>query len=130
MKIQLKKVSLMLIAICLFVSVGITAQEKSKKDAAKKVEKEFKVPMKLLKAYVGTYSFENGIGAVITLEKGKLYGAQADSGEPPMHLFAISKTKFMLKAMGADLEFDLNEKGKVLGLTFYQQGQEMFGTKD
>jgi hypothetical protein len=134
MKKQISKISVILFALCLFVTTVSQAQDASNKEKAvkkvEKVEKEFKVSAKLLKSYVGTYSFENGMGAVITLEKGKLYGAQADSSEPPMHLFAVSKSKFMLKELGAELEFNVNEKGKVVSISFYQQGQEMVGTKD
>ncbi len=96
----------------------------------KKVKTEYKNSKKVLASFVGTYSFDNGAGAEVTLKEGKLYGAQAGSGEEPMHLVAVSKNKFKLVEMGAEIEFDVDGKGKVTGLTFFQQGQEMSGTKD
>ena len=123
MKAQVSRFSILLFVMSLFFTTISNAQET-------KTEKEFKVSAKVLKKYVGTYSFENGIGADITLENGKLYGAQIDSDQPAIHLFAMSKTKFLLKAMGAEIVFDVNEKGVVKGFSFFQQGQEMYGTKD
>jgi len=32
--------------------------------------------------------------------------------------------------MGAEIVFTTNDKGAVIGLTFYQQGQEMSAVKD
>jgi hypothetical protein len=83
-----------------------------------------------LKTYIGTYSFDQGIGAEISLKEGKLYGTQAGSGQPPMHLFAVSKTRFKLKAMDAEIIFNSNDKGLVVSITFSVQGQEMEGVKD
>jgi hypothetical protein len=123
MNAQVSRFSILLFVMSLFFTTISNAQEA-------KTEKEFKVSAKVLKKYVGTYSFENGIGADITFEKGKLYGAQIDSDQPAMQLFAMSKTKFLLKAMGAEIVFDVNKEGVVKGFSFFQQGQEMYGTKD
>jgi len=126
MKARISQLSVLFFVMSLFFVTTSQAQETT----TKKPEKEFKVSAKILKKYIGTYSFDNGMGAVITFKDGKLYGAQADASEQAMHLFAVSKTKFKLRAMGAELEFDLNDKGKVTGFTFFQQGQEMYGSKD
>lgn len=123
MKTHISRLSILFFVMSLFFTSITQAQDSN-------TDEEFKVSAKVLKKYVGTYSFENGIGADITLEDGKLYGTQIDSDQPAMHLFAVSKTKFKLKAMGAEIEFDINSEGKVLGFTFYQEGQEMYGTKD
>jgi hypothetical protein len=126
MKARISQLSVLFFVMSLFFVNTTQAQEESTTNS----KKEFKVSEKVLKKYVGSYSFDNGAGAEVTLKKGKLYGAQAGSGEAPMHLVAVSKSKFKLVEMGAEVEFDVDEKGKVTGLTFFQQGQEMSGTKD
>jgi hypothetical protein len=122
MKVRISQLSVFFFVFSLFFATTTQAQDASTKKG--------KVSEKVLKSYVGSYSFDQGIGADITFEKGKLYGTQAGSGQPPMELVAVSKTKFKIEAMGAEIVFDTNSKGEVTGLTFYQQGQEMSATKD
>ena len=126
MKARISQFSVVFFVLCLFVTTVSQAQDATKQ----KEEKEYKVSEKVLKTYVGSYSFDSGMAANVTFKDGKLYGAQGDSGEAPMLLFAISKTKFKLKEMGAEIEFSFNDKGEVIGFTFFQQGQEMYGSKD
>ncbi|MBL4644199.1 MAG: DUF3471 domain-containing protein [Flavobacteriaceae bacterium] len=126
MKARISQLSVLFFVMSLFFVTTSQAQESTKSN----VEKEYKVSEKVLKTYVGSYSFDNGMGAEITLKEGKLYGAQAGGADAPMPLFAVSNKKFLLKAMGAEIEFSKNDKGETTGLTFFQQGQEMFGSKD
>ncbi|MFT5761988.1 MAG: hypothetical protein ACI8WA_001112 [Polaribacter sp.] len=124
MKARVSQLSVLFFVFSLFFTTAIQAQDSSSSD------KKVKVSEKILKSYVGTYSFDQGIGADITLKDGKLYGEQTGSGQPAMELVAIDKNKFKIEAMGAEIVFSTNDKGQVTGLTFYQQGQEMFATKD
>ncbi len=126
MKAKISQLSIVFFVMSLFLVTTTSAQEKTEKSA----KKEFKVSAKVLKKYVGTYNFDQGISADISYKDGKIYGTQVGSGQPPMHLFAVSKTKFELREMGAEIEFSFNDKGEVTGLTFFQQGQEMFGSKE
>lgn len=124
MKARISQFSILFFVLSLFLTTTIQAQ------ASSKSIKDFKVSEKVLKTYVGSYSFDQGIGADVTLVKGKLYGTQAGSGQPPMELIPVSKTKFKIEEMGAEIVFNTNSKGEVTGLIFYQQGQEMSATKD
>ena len=124
MKARIFQFSVLFFVFSLFFSTTIQAQDSAKKN------KSFQVSEKVLKTYVGSYSFDQGIGADVTLKDGKLYGSQAGTGQPPMELIAVSKTKFKIEEMGAEIVFNINDKGEVSGLTFYQQGQEMSAVKD
>lgn len=122
MKARVSQLSVLFFVFSLFFATATQAQDSS--------SKKFEVSEKVLKTYVGSYSFDQGIGAEITLKDGKLFGEQVGSGQPAMEFVAVSKHKFKLEAMGAEIVFDTNDKGEVIGLTFYQQGQEMYGGKD
>lgn len=122
MKARVSQLSVLFFVFSLFFATATQAQDSS--------SKKFEVSEKVLKSYVGSYSFEQGVGADVTLKDGKLYGEQIGSGQPAMEFVAVSKHKFKLEAMGAEIVFDTNDKGEVIGLTFYQQGQEMYGDKD
>ena len=124
MKARIFQFSVLFFVFSLFFSTTIQAQDSAKKN------KSFQVSEKVLKSYVGSYSFDQGIGADVTLKDGKLFGTQAGTGQPPMELIAVSKTKFKIEEMGAEIVFTINDKGEVSGLTFYQQGQEMSAVKD
>jgi len=124
MKARIYQFSVLFFVLSLFFSTTIQAQ------SSPKATKSFKVSEKVLKTYVGSYSFDQGIGAEVTLKYGKLYGSQAGTGQPPMELVAVSNTKFKIEEMGAEIVFTTNDKGAVIGLTFYQQGQEMSAVKD
>jgi len=124
MKARISQFSILFFVLSLFFTTTIQAQ------APAKSIKSFKVSEKVLKTYVGSYSFDQGIGAEVTLKDGKLYGSQAGTGQPLMELVAVTKTKFKIEEMGAEIVFTTNDKGEVIGLTFYQQGQEMSAVKD
>ena len=127
----MKTRSTLLTSLCLVVSLFFFSTTQAQSTPTKdKVEKEFKVPKKILESYVGTYSFENDIEARVSLKDGKLYGEQVGSGQDPLPLFAITKTTFEIKAMGAEIVFSVNDEGKVIGMTFFQQEQEMYATKN
>ncbi len=44
-------------------------------------------------------------------------------------MFAETETAFFLKIVSASLEFNKNDKGEVIGLTFHQEGQNMEAKK-
>lgn len=82
---------------------------------------EIKVPEKVLKTYVGEYAFSPERILTITLESGSLWGQP--SGQEKRQLFAESQTKFFLKEIDAQVTFQKDPKGKVVGLTMEQAGR-------
>ncbi len=80
----------------------------------------------VLQHYVGTYELLPGFDLVITLENGHLM-SQA-TGQAKVELFALSETKFFLKAEPVEVEFGPNGAG-TYGLTVYQGGQKLAGKR-
>jgi CubicO group peptidase (beta-lactamase class C family) len=89
--------------------------------------KEVAVPKEILKQYVGTYDMAPGFNIVVTLEGSQLM-TQA-TGQPKIPIYPESETKFFLKAVDAQIEFSKNEKGEVITLALYQNGQTLKGAK-
>ncbi len=89
--------------------------------------KDFEVPMQLLNSYVGTYKLAEGFFITITVEGNRIF-EQATSQEK-VEIFPESATKFYLKVVPAEIEFFMNEKGKVHKLVLYQGGNEVPGEK-
>jgi CubicO group peptidase (beta-lactamase class C family) len=81
----------------------------------------------LLGRYLGEYELMPGYAIVITNEAGHLMG-QA-TGQPKVEIFAESETNFFLKAVDAQVIFDLDAAGRVTGLTLCQGGQKLPGKK-
>jgi hypothetical protein len=88
-------------------------------DAQKRTE--IKVPEKVLKTNVGEYEFSPERILTVTLENGSLWGQP--TGQQKRQLFAESTTKFFLKDLDAQVTFQKDAKGKVLGLVMDQAGR-------
>jgi len=89
--------------------------------------KEIALPPRLLGRYLGEYELMPGFSIVITNEAGRLTG-QA-TGQPKLEIFAESETNFFLKAVDAQIIFDLDAAGQATGLTLFQGGQKLPGKK-
>jgi CubicO group peptidase (beta-lactamase class C family) len=89
--------------------------------------KEIALPPGLLSRYLGEYELMPGFSIVITSEAGRLAG-QA-TGQPKLEIFAESETNFFLKAVDAQIIFDLDAADRVTGLTLFQGGQKLPGKK-
>ncbi|HXO19907.1 MAG TPA: serine hydrolase [Thermoanaerobaculia bacterium] len=81
----------------------------------------------ILAAYVGTYELAPSFQLTITLEDSHLH-AQA-TGQHKLELFAESETKFFLKEVDAQVEFQRDAGGAVTGLVLHQGGRDMPGKR-
>lgn len=81
---------------------------------------EVQVAPALLAEYGGVYRMSPTFAIRITVEQGQLT-AQA-TNQPKFALYARSDTRFFLKAVDAEVEFNREAAGKVGSLTLYQNG--------
>jgi hypothetical protein len=89
--------------------------------------KEIKLDPALYDQYVGEYELAPGFSVVITKEDGKLMG-QA-TAQPKVELYPETETKFFLKVVNGQVEFQKDDAGKVTGLILIQGGQRLPGRK-
>lgn len=73
--------------------------------------------------YAGEYVFTPDFVFTVTIENNKLM-AQA-TGQPKVELFPESETRFFLKEVDAQVEFQKDASGKVTGLLLTQGGQKI-----
>ncbi len=81
----------------------------------------------LYDAYLGTYELVPGFELVITRDGEHLF-AQA-TGQPKTELFPESQTKFFLKIVDAQIEFQKGDGGAVTSLVLHQGGQDTVGKR-
>ena len=89
--------------------------------------KEIGVPVAILERYVGKYELRPNFVLTITLAGTQLM-TQA-TGQSQVEIFAESETKFFLKVVEAQLQFDVGDDGVVKGVTLFQGGQEIYGKR-
>jgi CubicO group peptidase (beta-lactamase class C family) len=77
--------------------------------------------------YVGEYELAPGFSLVITREGGKIF-AQA-TGQQKLELYPESETRFFLKEVDAQLDFQRGPDGKVTGLVLHQGGRDLPGKR-
>jgi CubicO group peptidase (beta-lactamase class C family) len=85
--------------------------------------KEVKLDPAVYDLYAGEYELAPGFTLTITREGERLM-SQA-TGQPKIEIFPESKTKFFVKVVDAQIEFNVDSTGKATGLTLYQGGQQM-----
>ena len=88
---------------------------------------EVEVSDEILKTYVGEYQLAPSFSIVVTLEDGALF-VQA-TGQPKIPVFAESETKFFLKVVDAQITFNKDDTGVVVGLILHQGGANQPGRK-
>lgn len=81
------------------------------------------VPDEVLESYVGRYELGPNFVIAITRDGDQLY-AQA-TGQPRFEIYPSSESRFYLEAVDAQLTFDRDENGEVVGLTLHQGGRNM-----
>jgi len=99
-------------------------------DAAKPGSTErtaIKVSPAVLDRYVGKYDLQGVLTAEIIRENDQLMVIA--QGQPKIELFPESETKFFLKIVDAQVEFQKDEKGKFNQITLYQNGQSLKGMR-
>ncbi|MFK7756963.1 MAG: serine hydrolase [Flavobacteriales bacterium] len=89
--------------------------------------KTVEVSNEILETYVGDYELMPGFILAVSNKGGKLI-TQA-TGQGPIPLEAISDDAFAAPDVGARITFQKDEKGKVVSLTLFQNGQEMLGSR-
>jgi CubicO group peptidase (beta-lactamase class C family) len=83
---------------------------------------EVKVPRETLALYVGEYTLNPKVTMTMTLDGHQLMTQLTGQGKIPV--YAESPTKFFLKVVDAQLEFQKDADGKVVGAIMYQNGRE------
>jgi CubicO group peptidase (beta-lactamase class C family) len=81
------------------------------------------LPAATLSQYVGTYQLGPGMKCVMTLENGQLMTQVA--GQPKFPVFAETETRFFLKVVDAQIDFEKDALGKVTSFTLHQNGQDV-----
>jgi CubicO group peptidase (beta-lactamase class C family) len=81
-----------------------------------------KVDPATLAKYVGSYELAPGFALTISTEGGKLFGQATGQGKE--ELFPESETKFFLKIVDAEIEFNSDGKGQITSITLHQGGQD------
>jgi len=77
--------------------------------------------------FVGEYELAPGFILNVWRE-GSVYKTQA-TGQPPFEIYPESATKFFLKVVDAQLNFNRGDDGKISSLTLFQGGREIPGKK-
>ncbi len=91
------------------------------------VVKEVAVPDAVLASYVGNYELKPGFVLTITKEGSQLK-AKA-TGQSAYDISPKSETEFYVKAISAQITFNVNSAGAVESLTLFQRGKEILGKR-
>ena len=89
--------------------------------------KEVELSIETLVQLKGEYEIGPNFSIKVSVEKGQLY-VQA-TNQPRFPIFAISKTRFFLKVVEADIEFEVDEVGNGVALTLIQNNQVIKGQR-
>jgi CubicO group peptidase (beta-lactamase class C family) len=89
--------------------------------------KEIALPADVLAQYVGEYRLLPQLSLTVTLE-GNALQAQP-TGQPKFPLFAEARDRFFLKVVDAQIEFRRDSTGAVTGLTLFQNGNALPGSR-
>jgi hypothetical protein len=84
--------------------------------------KEIKLTEKVLATYVGEYEMTPERILTVTLDKGYLWGQP--TGQQARQMFPESETGFFLKDIDAQVKFQKDAAGKVVGMVMTQRGQD------
>jgi len=85
--------------------------------------KEISIDAQLFDRYLGRYALSPAFILTITRE-GDHFFAQA-TNQPRFELFAEGPKAFFLKVVDAQITFETDDTGKVIGLTLHQNGAHM-----
>jgi tetratricopeptide (TPR) repeat protein len=89
--------------------------------------KDINIPPQLLQSYAGKYKLAERFFITITVEGDRIF--EQATNQQKFEIFPRTATKFYLKVVPAEIEFFMNDKGKVSKLILYQNGLEMPGEK-
>jgi CubicO group peptidase (beta-lactamase class C family) len=94
----------------------------------KPLDREVSVDTVILKQFVGVYETDPEHTAIITLENGQLQIEAKAGGLPKSPLVAKSESIFLLKGIGAEIEF-VRDKNRVIQLVVHFNGQDQVAKK-
>lgn len=89
--------------------------------------KEVALPVEVLREYVGNYPLAPQFVITITETDGTLFTQATGQGKAP--LSASAKDEFFYKVVNAQISFQRDGAGKVIGLILHQNGQHMTAKK-
>ena len=81
-----------------------------------------------LERFVGEYILAPKVSMMITRDGDKIFGQL--TGQPAFLLYAESATKFSLKVVNAQIEFEVDAAGNVTGLVLAQNGRRLPGIEE
>ena len=80
-----------------------------------------------LERFVGEYILGPKVSMMITRDGERIFGQL--TGQPAFQLYADSSTKFSLKVVDAQIEFEVDPAGTVTGLVLAQNGRRLPGSR-
>jgi hypothetical protein len=80
-----------------------------------------------LERFVGEYILAPKVSMMITRDGERMFGQL--TGQPAFQLYADSSTKFSLKIVDAQVEFEVDFAGNVTGLVLAQNGRRLPGSR-
>ena len=80
-----------------------------------------------LERFVGEYILAPKVSMMITRDGDRMFGQL--TGQPAFQLYADSSTKFSLKIVDAQVEFEVDPAGNVTGLVLAQNGRRLPGSR-
>jgi serine-type D-Ala-D-Ala carboxypeptidase/endopeptidase len=89
--------------------------------AAPTARVEITVDPKIYDGYVGRYQLAPA--AILTVTKTDNHLFAQLTGQPRVEMFATSETEFFLKAVAAQLTFDVDGQGRATAVTLHQNGR-------
>ena len=105
-------------------SIELDPKNTSAIEALKRLESTAPVvDAKNLDRFIGRYEIAPDFILTITTDGGKIYG-QA-TGQQRFELESISEAKFAISIVGAEIEFNRDDKGVVTGLVLHQGGRDI-----
>ena len=78
------------------------------------------VPVDVLRRYVGVYALGGAVELEVTVEGQGLWARVA--GQAALRVHPKSETRFYYRAVPAEISFQVDESGRVTGLTLHQGG--------
>lgn len=115
----------------LFFTIGLFSFNQVNSQAPIETGQKIERSITLLKKFEGTYSFNEKIKVIVTLKNSKLFVEQiAQEKYPLVELKKISKNKFHVNGLDAEIRFKTNLKSNVVGLIYVREGQTMMAKKE
>ena len=99
----------------------------NKKDNSKK--KAITLSSDVLEKYVGDYEVRQGVIIKIGSKEKKSLYLLAPNQTKQIPLFAKTQNHFFMNVSNAEITFNMNTKGKVIGLTMHQSGRKIIAIR-